>query len=493
MAKARKQRTKDTMQQITANFAADVRYDTMEGREFVVAPMIMLTEGVHNGSNGPVYYSPEELAKIPVIWNSKPVVVYHPQINGKGVSACDPDIFTNHKVGVIMNTHYDDGKLKAEAWLEVERVKAVDERVLDALESGDMMELSTGLFTDNEYVEGEWNGEAYSAVVRNFRPDHLALLPDQKGACSISDGAGFLRLNQKGSDMDKILAAIITQLQTYTADQETDREEVIVNQYTKRVIDIISNQMSHDNIRMCLVKLLQEDNPGEEYAWIADVYEDYLVYELQGKLWKIGYTKDNDKVELTGDPIEVVRITEYRTADTGTYVGNETDELTENERNIQMDRTTKVNELIANGAWTEDDREFLTNMEEDKFGKLATPVANTEDVVEDVVEDTQPEATEPTDNMTAEQYIAQAPPQIAEVLANGVKAHNKEKAELVASITANKQNVFTAEQLNAKPLNELQGIAKLAVNTGTTDFSGQGDPVQAPTDNVEAPLDTPEW
>jgi hypothetical protein len=39
---------------LTVNLKSIIRNDTMEGKEFLVAPMIMLVEGVHNGSNGPL-------------------------------------------------------------------------------------------------------------------------------------------------------------------------------------------------------------------------------------------------------------------------------------------------------------------------------------------------------------------------------------------------------------------------------------------------------
>ena len=188
-----------SLQSVTFNLASSVRFDTMEGREYIVAPMVMITEGVHNGSNGSLYYPRSELAKTPEVWNHKPVVVYHPTMNGLGISACDPVVITNRKVGVIMNTHFDfkTGKLRAEAWLEKERIEEIDPRIAETLNSGQVMELSTGLFTDNEIIDGEWNGETYTHVARNYRPDHLALLPDKKGACSIEDGAGLLQLNQE--------------------------------------------------------------------------------------------------------------------------------------------------------------------------------------------------------------------------------------------------------------------------------------------------------
>ena len=118
--------------------------------------MVILTEGVHNGSDGPLLYPKEELSKTPVIWNHKPVVVYHPEMNGQGVSACDPDIITNRKVGVMMNTRFEKGRLKSEAWIETDRANAVDDRIMEAIEKNVMMELSTGVFVDCEAAEGKW-------------------------------------------------------------------------------------------------------------------------------------------------------------------------------------------------------------------------------------------------------------------------------------------------------------------------------------------------
>lgn len=66
--------------------------------------------------------------------------------------------------------------------------------MLDALEAGRPMELSTGLFTQNEPAPAgaTFNGRPYDYVARNYRPDHLAVLPDQIGACSLADGCGVL-------------------------------------------------------------------------------------------------------------------------------------------------------------------------------------------------------------------------------------------------------------------------------------------------------------
>src|SRR6266567_367968 len=121
---------------------AGCRLDSLEGREYTVVPMIILTEGVHNGTQGLLYYPKEELAKTPAAWNHKPIVVYHPSINGEGVSACDPTILSSRKVGVMLNTKWEKGRLKSEAWIEKDRANKVDDRIMTAVEAKEMMELS---------------------------------------------------------------------------------------------------------------------------------------------------------------------------------------------------------------------------------------------------------------------------------------------------------------------------------------------------------------
>jgi len=189
----------------TINLSGLVRNETLEGREYLVVPMIMAVEGVLNGSTGALYYPAEELAKVPQVWNHKPVVVYHPEMDGQSISACDPATIEEYKVGIIMNTMFDGRALRSEAWLEKTRVDKVDNRVMEAVENSLMMELSTGLFTDVEETAGEFNGTAYTGIARNYRPDHLAILPDQIGACSIADGAGFLRVNKASTGREKDL------------------------------------------------------------------------------------------------------------------------------------------------------------------------------------------------------------------------------------------------------------------------------------------------
>ncbi len=172
-----------------------------EGREFLVASATLIVPGVLNGSKGPGYYPPEEVDLNSSAWNHVPIVVYHPTdpVSGAHVSANSPGVLERQGIGELRQCKYD-GKLRAETWFDVEKTRRVDPRILNSLRAGKQVELSTGLFTDSEPAPlgSHHNGRPYTWIARNHQPDHLAVLPDQVGACSIRDGCGIL-VNAKDS------------------------------------------------------------------------------------------------------------------------------------------------------------------------------------------------------------------------------------------------------------------------------------------------------
>jgi hypothetical protein len=181
------------MQSIKANFEGRIRRETHDGREHLVVPVVMIVDGVMNGA----LVTAEEYAKFIDTWNGRPVSVLHPEKNGTPVSAAQPDIIEKNTIGVLFNTQHVDGKLRSEAWIDLEKAERTgNTELVSALESGDVVEVSTGYFSDSETVDGVFNGERYREIHRNIRPDHLALLPGDIGACSVADGCGT-RVNRR--------------------------------------------------------------------------------------------------------------------------------------------------------------------------------------------------------------------------------------------------------------------------------------------------------
>jgi hypothetical protein len=185
------------MERLIANLAGKTRRAKLNGRDHIVAPLTLIVPGILDGSKGALFYSEEELGKNFEAWNHIPIVVNHPEVNGGHVTARDPDVLNAQGIGVLLHTK-SNGKLTAEGWFDISRTALIDNRILDSLEDNQTIELSTGLYTDNfpNEEKATFNGESYDYVARNYRPDHLAILPDNKGACSVQDGCG-VNVNKK--------------------------------------------------------------------------------------------------------------------------------------------------------------------------------------------------------------------------------------------------------------------------------------------------------
>jgi hypothetical protein len=185
------------MECLIANLNGKVRREKWLGRDYYVAPAALIVPGVLPGSLGPLFYPEDEVRRNPDAWNNVPLVLEHPVENGRHISARQPKVLEQYGLGTVFEANAN-GKLTAEAWFDIERTRAVDQRngtdILARLERGESLELSTGLFTTNIPAPpgSQHNGRPYTHVAKDYRPDHLAILHRTKGACSLDDGCGIL-------------------------------------------------------------------------------------------------------------------------------------------------------------------------------------------------------------------------------------------------------------------------------------------------------------
>ena len=442
-------------QTLTTNLVGMVRNEILEGRNYLAVPMVMIKEGVLNGSDGPILYTSEELAKVPQVWNTKPVVVQHPMLNGKSLSACDPDVLEKYRVGMILNTSWDGQRLKAEAWLEPSRLEAVDSRVLNAVQKGEMMEVSTGLFSEIEQKPGVFKGRHYKGVVRNLRPDHLAILPDSIGACSIADGAGLMRNSRK-------------------------EMELILNSFG------INRDAAHDKVRL-LLRNAASAELGERFDFIENVFDTTFVYKTNDGLWQRNYSLQGGKAVLEGLPVRVERDVTYKALIN----------VNENQGKKKMENTIKT----SLGVRKEEDREFLEGLSEEQLTKnmqtaktaVVTPsIPPTEEKKEEIVEEVK--QVDNTEQVKApSDYLEALPAEIREVLNEALTTQAEQKAKLVESIVANKKNILSKEQLATLKMTELKAMAALAQEEpkAKTSYAGLGPVGNVQNEVVEEPLLAP--
>ncbi len=171
------------------------RLEKIDNQEYIVVPVVLIKEGVLNGSNGPIFYSAESISSFHNSWNKMPVTLGHPP---KGVS--DPVTFSK-SLGYVWNVFYDEStkSLKGEIWFDSEKLKNKHNNIYSKIMNGESIEVSTGLNSPVEVQAGSFNGKDYYAKTTYIIPDHLAVLLDEQGACSLEDGCGIRnKKNSKG-------------------------------------------------------------------------------------------------------------------------------------------------------------------------------------------------------------------------------------------------------------------------------------------------------
>jgi len=433
-----------------------------EGRDHLVVPVVMLTEGVHKGSSGPIYYPAEEIAKFPGAWNGIPVPVYHPEEGGFPISCNSPDVLEKQNVGRVFGAKaVENGKkLKAQIWFDIVRLQEVDPALLVKINAKTPIEVSTGLFMDIDPTPGEWNGEKYELIARNFRPDHLATLPSGVGACSVKDGCG-IRANQ-GAEMNK------KQVLEWLVDN--------ANPSFTEVIALIRNIIYAKDKPMA--------GPGttSTFHYVREVWSDRFVYEKEQsgqptKYFQQAYKLNAEKngVEFEGDPVEVIQSTTYKPI------------VTKNQGGIDVNKEEKIKYLTANGT-----PEALAKDATDEV--LDYLVKTTQDRVEEKTkmvalegENNTLKANQQKAPKTAEEFIAQAPPEIQMTLNRAMARDRSRKDELVGMLVKN-QTVFTEPELKAMDLEHLEKLGALAAPKDFSLRGPVGDPIQA---NKEEPMEAP--
>lgn len=193
---------------------SEVLQDVYEGKRVIKLPVVMArSDVVMNGALIPQ----DEL--IPESWDGVPVTWGHPN-DGQGfISAQTPQTLSEWSIGRIFNSRVDGQALKAEAWIEVDRAMEIAPGFIETLlttKSEMPIDVSTGYFSRDEDASGEVNGRPYTMLNRDVKPNHLAILAEEDGACSWADGCG-LRSNIRRRKMTTRNAAVKFNKKTQTA------------------------------------------------------------------------------------------------------------------------------------------------------------------------------------------------------------------------------------------------------------------------------------
>lgn len=447
------------------------RYATFEGRNYLVAPVVALVEGVVNGELVPG----EEIGKYVDAWNGIPLPIDHPRRNGRPVSANDPARIEQSSLGRFFNARVTNGRgkrLRGELWIDIEKANRLGGEaleVLQRLENGEPLEVSTAYFRDLEAQPGSYGDKDYIGIQRNLRPDHLALLPQSVGACSWEDGAGAPRVNdsQKEGGTKSVIEAIKGLLMKFPW---------------------LNQGKGFRETEQLLERALTASYGDASRFFIEEVFEDYLIYrELpredgpgvpqEDRLYRLEYEVNEDGEVVFGERQEVRREVSYEPVETPTA------QSSKEGSEAELANKEKVEALITNARtkWTEDDREKLMAMDEEILDKMEpeepeeeTTTEETEEAEEEEKEGGEETTTEQQQPQTFEEWVETIPdPELREEMKANRKRVQERRAQLVEGLAKNERCQFDKEELNAMTTPQLE---KLERSVKPEDYSGKGGP-----------------
>lgn len=423
----------------------ELKTTIFEGEASLVVPVVMMTEGVRSGSGGPILHLAENMAPSAASWNGAPVVINHPKKNGRYISAKEtPDLH----IGKIYDARMEGGKLKGNAYVNVQRLAAIAPHALQAIQNKEPLEVSIGVVNDIREQQGEYEGVSYSHVATAYIPDHLAILPGQKGACSWEDGCG-IRVNEALTVCDAI------------------------KHLTTKGFNVGLVNAGYKEIAEAAMTKLSASDTENEYYYLEEIYDDALVYGVRNtkektlEFYRVAYSYDDNNLSFSGEPEKVKKETSYMTLQR-TEVGSPNPSInTKNEKTMSKEKVNAiVDALIANKhtRFDDTDKEFLSGLTKEQLDKL-------EPVEQEPLQVNREDALKVLNLKKSEDYVALMPESMREKVEEGIKLYEKHRDDMVKVIVANTSE-WEEKELEGMETSMLEKLTKTV--TSKKNYAGAG-------------------
>lgn len=393
------------------------------GKDYLLAPVVAVQEQVLNGEFAPA----DEISAYIDAWNGIPLMLGHPIIQGEPASANDPDLIAKMGMGRFYNADFEEGKLHGEAWFDIAKVEAMGGSALETLkriENGVPTDVSTAYYRDFEELPGTFGDMSYEVVQRNLRPDHLAVLVGEEGACSWSDGCGIPRANCASECPNRQTTEVNMEVKdvlddpTFTEKIKTMWDEWVTNfrketGMDKKKDDLIGKIVKHE-------KFDQSPIQNEEVFEVMefDDLEEFLKF-LEG---------------LDEEPVEDPKINAII------------------EKIVAHEKSPIKDEKVLKAMSLEELEKLYSNLEEDPG-------------------ESDPDEFDPkASHEELKELIEGVAGEVKELKANQEKDDDEAKAEIIEELVANEGTAFSEDELKELPLETLQ---KFAQSLLPADYSGR--------------------
>ena len=448
------------------NQKSEVKF--LKNQKYNVFPAVIAKEMVMNK----ILYLGDELEKSVPFWNGKSIPIMHPE-----ASVNTPENFNNRVIGICYNTQYKNKKLTCDMWINEKYTKDLGwDAINKYLAAGGTLEVSTGLqgyleeVANNEETLAKQEFGDFKGILRDFKPDHVAIITESVGACSVEDGGGCgesiqknhykLEKNQKNG-LQKFMEKLGLEPGAVAKNNK------IANYFYNK---IIFNELSQDNLRSRLSKLLRANNDSLEF-YISDIFENatppYFVfyeYKLEKFLKKEYNLSDSDEITFNSNEIEVLPRIVYD------EVVSETTEISikENKKMPQLNKEAvkKAAETFVNAVMQNTEAETEETPAAEKTSETTEETTEEKTVAEKTSETPAEETAEKTSETNIEKRLAN--------LENEKKAADLKTIENLKKQVLDNFANYSADDLKDANKSSLELILKPLNNKDEkTDYSGK--------------------
>ncbi|UTJ46593.1 DUF2213 domain-containing protein [Atlantibacter subterranea] len=294
--------------------ASNISTTTINGQEhYVIRGAVPIVDDiVMNGG----LYPAEEINNSYQTMERKLMPLGHPMVNGKYVSANDPQAVNDYYAGAwAQNVSKASDKVVMDVYVNkaVAESKPDGKRLIQRLDdmitgnNAEPIHVSTGLLLNKEQKAGESKGKKHSWVAHNMQFDHIAILLDEPGAGTPEEGVGMF-VNADGQEGEVETASLI--------DAANSLKDGLMNKV--KFFLTHNSDASFDEIYQMLREAIRAPSGSDVYRYVVTVWPDKFIYEEGNRLFQQKYLIDDNAVALVGEPIEVVRKpTEYEVKTNG--------------------------------------------------------------------------------------------------------------------------------------------------------------------------------
>ncbi|HGS6588619.1 MULTISPECIES: DUF2213 domain-containing protein [Klebsiella] len=286
------------------NSASNITTETIDGKPHIVVRGI--TPVVDDIVMNRKLYPAAEIEKAYNTLERNPMPLGHPKVDGKHVSARDVRAVNEYHVGAwLQNVSHEGGKVTGDMYVNRQYAESSEKgkRLINRLDemiagtNSEPIHISTGLLYSGIAANGESKGKKYNEIATNMMFDHVAVLLDEPGAGTPSEGVGIF-VNSEGEEVEIEVALL--------SDAADCTREGLLNK-TKFFFTNASN-FSFDDIQRAISDKLHEGRADDKWLWPESVWPDNFIYRDDARYLKQKYLIDDDgKAVFVGEPVEVVR------------------------------------------------------------------------------------------------------------------------------------------------------------------------------------------